>query len=363
LPLLAEVDDKVMQAIWSTERQPMNLPLRSADQGHIVAFPDDYFIYMYREVPRLGGKPWIIGAAMPGSDAGQEAERLRMMVLVGSGLLLVSVLSAIGVGRGLARPIRDFVRVTEAVRALDFNKAPVLPHSRIRELDTAGQALNAMVAALRWFELYLPKRLVHRLIAQGHDDLARAYERDVTVMFTDLSGFTRMASRLSPAETASFLNKHFALVGACVEAEGGTIDKYIGDSLMAFWGAPEEQPDHVERACRAAWAIASEMHADNSVRLASGLAPVRVRIGISTGPVLVGNIGAPSRMNYTLVGDVVNIAQRLEQAGKDVQDDSDVITLITEGVYACMPEPERAVFWARREVRNREGTMPIYRLT
>jgi adenylate cyclase len=78
----------------------------------------------------------------------------------------------------------------------------------------AGQALNAMVAALRWFELYLPKRLVHRLIAQGQDDLARAYERDVTVMFTDLSGFTRMASQLSPSETASFLNTHFALVGA-----------------------------------------------------------------------------------------------------------------------------------------------------
>jgi adenylate cyclase len=362
LPLLAEVDDKVLQAIWSAERRPMNLPLKSTDQGHIVTFPDDYFIYMYREVPRLGEKPWIIGAAMPGSDAGQEAERLRMMVLIGSGLLLVSVLSAIGVGRRVARPIRDFVRVTEAVRTLEFDKVPVLPHSRIRELDAAGQALNAMVAALRWFELYLPKRLVHRLIAQGQDDLARAYERDVTVMFTDLSGFTRMASLLSPAETANFLNKHFALVGACVEAEGGTIDKYIGDSLMAFWGAPEEQPDHVERACRAAWAIASEMHADNRARLASGLAPVRVRIGISTGPVLVGNIGAPSRMNYTLVGDVVNIAQRLEQIGKEIQDDSDVIMLITEGVYTCMPKPERAVLWARREVRNREGTMAIYRL-
>ena len=105
------------------------------------------------------------------------------------------------------------------------------------------------------------------------------------------------------------------------------------------------------------------MQADNRARLTDGLAPVRVRIGISTGSVLVGNIGAPTRMNYTLVGDVVNIAQRLEQAGKDIQDDSDVITLVTEGVYTCMPEPEQAVFWARREVRNREGTMAIYRLT
>jgi class 3 adenylate cyclase len=357
LPLLTQVDDRVLQAIWSAERRPMNLPLRSADQGHVVEFKDDYFIYVYRQVPGLGERPWIIGATLPGSDAGQEAERLRNMILMGSGLLLVSVLSAIVLGRWVARPIRDFVRVTEAVRTLEFDKAPILSHSRIRELDMAGQALNAMVAALRWFELYLPKRLVHRLIAQGQDDLATAYERDVTVMFTDLSGFTQMASRLSPSETANFLNTHFALVGACVEAEGGTIDKYIGDSLMAFWGAPEEQPDHVERACRAARAIASKVQADNRTRLARGLVPIRVRIGISTGPVLVGNIGAPTRMNYTLVGDVVNIAQRLEQGGKDVQDDSEVITLITEGVYTGMPEPARAVFWARREVRNRKGTM------
>ena len=78
----------------------MNLPLRSTDQGHIVPFPDDYFIYMYREVAGFGEKPWIIGAAMPGSDAGQEAERLQTMVLTGSGLLLVSVLSAIASAGG-----------------------------------------------------------------------------------------------------------------------------------------------------------------------------------------------------------------------------------------------------------------------
>jgi adenylate cyclase len=362
LPLLADVQDKVLQEVWSSKRRPMNLPLAKADQGHIVPFDEEYFIYVYRQVTGLGEKPWILGAALPGSDAGQEAERLQRMALIGFGLLLISVFSAAIVGRRMARPVKALLAVTEAVQALELEKAPLLPPSRIREFDTAGQALNGMIAALRWFELYLPKRLVHHLIAQGHGQIAPAYERDVTVMFTDLEGFTETASRLSPAKTAEFLNEHFALVGACVEAEGGTIDKYIGDSLMAFWGAPEEQLDHVERACRAASAIASEIRRDNVARQERGLDPVRVRIGISTGAVLVGNIGAPSRINYTLIGDVVNIAQHMEQLGKHVEEIADVITLITEEVYMHLSAPKKATFWARRKVRARDDSVNIFRL-
>ena len=340
LPLLSDVDDRVLQAIWSDERRPLRMLLRSADQAHTVRFPDDYYIYIYRQISELSEKPWIVGAILPGSKAGQEAERLQFLVVIGVGLLLVSVAGAVLLGRRLARPMRDLVAVTEAVRTLEFGNAPVLPRSRVRELDTAGLSLNAMVAALRWFELYLPKRLVHRLIAHDPDDVAKAEEREVTVMFTDVSGFTRMASRWTPLEAAAFLNRHFALLGGCVEAEGGTIDKYIGDSMMAFWGAPEDQPDHVERACRAARAIAAAIRKENEERQAQGLDPVRIRIGISTGRVLVGNIGAPTRINYTLVGDAVNIAQRLEQLGKEVEADDDVITLATEECHRCLQESQ-----------------------
>jgi class 3 adenylate cyclase len=182
-------------------------------------------------------------------------------------------------------------------------------------------------------------------------------------MFTDLRGFTRTASRLSPAQTASYLNDHFALLGACVEAEGGTIDKYIGDSMMAFWGAPEQQADHVIRACRAARAIAVAVTAENGARQAQGLDAIRMRVGISTGTALVGNFGAPTRINYTLVGDAVNIAQRLEQLGREFEADGDVITLITEDCYACFCEHGSAAFVGRREVRDRDGAIGMYRLT
>ena len=135
-------------------------------------------------------------------------------------------------------------------------------------------------------------------------------------MFTDIAGFTGLSEGLPAPVIAEFLNRHFALLGACIEDEDGTVDKFIGDSVMAFWGAPDDQPDHAERASRAARAIAIAIEADNQTRLAAGDPPVRVRIGLHSGPVTVGNIGAPGRINYTIIGDTVNIAQRLEQLGK-----------------------------------------------
>ena len=131
------------------------------------------------------------------------------------------------------------------------------------------------------------------------------------------------------------------LIGKEVDAAGGTIDKYIGDSVMAFWGAPADDPEHAVHACRAALAIAATFEADNRRRAKKGYRPVRLRIGIHTGPVVVGNVGAPGRINYTLIGDTVNAAQRLEQLGKEVVNEApnepDVIVLASAATVAELP--------------------------
>ena len=167
------------------------------------------------------------------------------------------------------------------------------------------------------------------LIGRGHRGQLASESREITVLFTDIVGFTGIGERLTAPALAEFLNRHFSMLAECIEAEGGTIDKYIGDSVMAFWGAPDTQPDHAARACRAALAIARRLHDDNQRRTAEGKRPVRLRIGIHTGPVVVGNIGAPGRINYTAIGDTVNISQRLEQLGKQVDDGTgDCVILI-----------------------------------
>ncbi|CAA9327465.1 MAG: Adenylate cyclase [uncultured Microvirga sp.] len=362
LPSLEASGDPVLSRMWSAEREGLGIgPRKSNDHGHVVVSGDEYWVYLYRPVTEYGEVPWIVGAALPERAVGRELDRLFWIGLSTLALLVLAVGLAVLLGRCIAKPVVDLVRLAEGVRRLDLRGIPALPRSRVRELDAAGQALNSVIGALRWFELYLPKRLVHRLLAQGENGMA-ARERDVTVMFTDIRGFSRLASRLEPKQAAAFLNDHFGLLGARIEAEDGTIDKYIGDSVMAFWGAPDDQPDHAERACRAARAIAAALHEDNARRRAEGLDEVCIRIGIATGRVLVGNIGAPGRVNYTLVGDVVTLAQRLEQLGKEVDGAGEVVTLLTEDSHACLEGNPDAVSIGRRKLRNRDGDVGVYRL-
>ena len=126
-------------------------------------------------------------------------------------------------------------------------------------------------------------------------------------MFTDIAGFSTLSEQMPASETAEILNQYFSILVACIEAEDGTVDKYIEDSVMAFW-EPDAAGDNVDRALQAARQIRTQVTQDNERRRRNGRVAPAVRVGIHTAPALVGNIGAPGRVNYTLVGDTVNVA-------------------------------------------------------
>jgi class 3 adenylate cyclase len=187
-------------------------------------------------------------------------------------------------------------------------------------------------------------------------------------MFTDIVGFTPQAESLPEDETAALLNRHFALLGACIDQEHGIIDKYIGDSVMAVWGPlAGTPPDYAAAAIRAALAIASVTREDNLMRRADGKAPIRLRIGLHSGPAVVGNIGAPGRVNFPVVGDTVNVAQRFEQLGKVyMRPEEDIIVLASGATIDAvkdranlgieLPKPEL------RRVRGHAEPVEVYRL-
>ncbi|PSH64279.1 adenylate/guanylate cyclase domain-containing protein [Phyllobacterium brassicacearum] len=360
LPEVSEIGDRVLASIWNP--QAGAVPFAGSSKSQIVTVDGTSYVFIYRDIPGYSDQPWVVGRYLPLDELGSEVRRLEFAAWLGLAAVLAAVAGAWLVGYAIGKPILRLARATSAIRTLDLTSARPLAGSRLRELDEAIRAYNALVAVLHWFETYVPRRLVKQLMAQGEQATALV-ERDVTVLFTDIVDFTSLAERLSASDAATFLNDHFRLLAACVEAEGGTIDKYIGDSLMAFWGAPELQLDHSARACRAASAIAAAIVGDNRRRRALGLPPMRIRIGIHAGPAMVGNIGAPGRINYTIVGDVVNTAQRIEEVAKEcMTDDDEAVVLVSDVVYRSARSGSSPLSVGQRVLRGRHEMTNVFRL-
>lgn len=331
---LNHVGDLVLSNLWNGTAVS-GFEQAAAQSVNVVEIQiaDQFYIFIYKWIGDYGAVPWVLGAWFPVTDVSEELERLWLSALVGIAVLLIAVAIAVVLARLIAKPVGRVAANAALVGELDLNRVNRLPPSSIRELNDQARAFNTMLGGLRAFETYVPRSLVTRLIGKSHDREVISEEREVTVMFTDVENFTTMSENHPVSEIATFLNEHFALLGKCVEAEGGTIDKFIGDALMAFWGAPDAQDDAAARACRAAQAIAHAVDADNATRRAAGKPPIRLRIGIHSGPVVVGNVGWPGRINYTIVGDTVNTCQRLESMGKQM-DRGDAVTVLISGATA-----------------------------
>ncbi len=369
LPSLRELGDPVLEKIWTPDPemrlQQAGTFTNAAVSARLVDIGGESFLFILQELPGYGERPWTIGTYMPLEQAVPQLDRLTHLLWVGGIVLVVGMVLALLLGRSLSHPIRELADEANRLRELNFDAPPPRLRGPFRELNEAARAFDAMVGGLRLFSTYVPHTLVRRLMRHGSPKAIVSEEREVTVMFTDIAGFTTLSEQLPAAEVAAFLNGHFTLVGGCVEATEGTVDKYIGDAVMAFWGAPGHQPDHAARACQAALGIAQAVHADNQARARDDLPPVRVRIGIHSGRALVGDIGAPSRVNYTVVGDVVNVAERLEELARSAArtiEGEDVSVLLGARTAAALGQEFPLIPLGDFELRGRREPLTIFQL-
>ena len=315
-------------------------------------------VILSRSTNAFGSVPWQIGVHIPVADVNQQFKRLAVSIAVSLGLAAAAMVAAIILARRIARPIRAVSVAARKIELLELDSIEPLPGSRIRELDEQAQSFNRMVNGLRWFRAYVPHQLVRRLMSTAGGPSAEVREAELTVMFADISGFTPLSENMPPAEVAALLNRHFEMLISCIEAEGGTVDKFIGDAIMAFWGAPEDVPDHAARACRAALGIARALEAN----AASEEVPIRVKIALHTGPLIVGNIGAESRMNFTVIGDTVNVCSRIESLAGEFADGSAATILVSGAVVAAAGEGFRFESIGDRQVKGRTQSVAIWRL-
>ncbi|MFM7346863.1 MAG: adenylate/guanylate cyclase domain-containing protein [Tagaea sp.] len=333
LPGIGEVGDPVLARIWIDRRERIVHHPMLTGRAHWTYVEGDAHAYVYREMAGYGPEPWIVGF----HESSARSFRARFVVAALfwtiPALLLASMLAAWALARALSARAEAVARHAQALERLEPLGAEVAPllASPIAEERATGAALAGASNALSRFGAYLPRALVRQLMELG-PEAARPATRNVTVLFLDLEGYTAYSEGRDAAEVAAYLNRIFGLVGPAIERHGGTIDKYTGDGLLAVWGIPLPDPDHAAKAVAATRDISDTMSAEHARAPAC-----RVRIGLHTGAVIAGDLGYPGRLNYTVVGRTVNVAQRAQTALRGFDLASPTVIAATETVLAACP--------------------------
>jgi adenylate cyclase len=226
------------------------------------------------------------------------------------GLLITMILA-----RRISVPLTRLASEMEEVGDFQLNLRPPMK-TIFKEVATMDESLLHMKGSLRSFSYYVPRDLVRAMLQSGQEATLQGQRRELTVYFSDIAGMTSIAEAMAPDALVHMLSRYFDEMTQVIAAQGGTVDKFIGDGIMAFWGAPVLVADHAARACETALRSQRKLAQLRAMPDALGLANIRARIGIATGDVLVGNVGSHDRFNYTVMGDTVNLASRLESLNK-----------------------------------------------
>lgn len=264
-----------------------------------------------------GQLDWVIGTVIPEADflTGVEQNQNRLLIIVLGVIAFVMALSMVVARWLFIAPLGRMIDQTHLIERFDLDAVKPVP-SRVRELDSLALALHQMSLGLSAFRKYIATDLVRGLLDRGVEAKLGGERRTLTVLFMDLANFTTMTERLGH-RILPFLARYLGEMSSIIMSRRGTIDKFIGDAVMAFWGAPTWNQDHAADACRSALACKAAMEAIRAELKRDGRPDLFVRIGVNTGRVVVGNIGSEERLDYTVIGDPVNLASRLEGMNKE----------------------------------------------
>jgi adenylate cyclase len=265
---------------------------------------------------RLKDQGWVAGIVVPESDfigslrQAQNTNMIISLIILIFGVLLVSKFV-----ESIINPLKLLIKETVKIKNFDLESSLTIK-SRIKEVIQLSDAIKTMKHGLKAFEYYVPSKLVRQLIKTGENSKLGGDKKLIVSLFSDIKDFTMIANQADPNQLVKQLNEYFEVITNFITEEGGTIDKYIGDSIMAFWGAPEEIDEPCHHAARVALKFIEELKLRNQQWIIEGQSAFHTRIGIHIGEAIVGNIGSSERINYTAIGDSINIASRLEGLNK-----------------------------------------------
>jgi class 3 adenylate cyclase len=286
-----------------------------------------------------------------------NAQQLAAVAVV---VVVIGVLAGLGFVALLVGPLRRLRVGVERLAAGDVTvRIPPTSRDEVGELTRAfnemGDSLEQKHKIQQAFGRYVDDYVLNQLLENDADEKQVGIEREVTILFVDIRQFTRLSEGMKANDVVSLLNECFQLISDTILGAGGTIDKFIGDSVMAYFGAPVRQADHALRAVTSAIEIARGVERRNA-QIAAGAegVPISIGIGIHTGVVVVGNIGSDRRSDFTAVGDAVNVAHRLEKLARPGE------ILVSEAVQRQARGAARLRFEGERQLSGREEPVHVY---
>lgn len=312
----SEIEDPIMAGFLNF------LPDEMSDISDTLSGPLRFWIggveYLasYMRLADQKGPRWVICWAVEEDQVMGHIHRNNMILIyTGTASLLIAALMALILSARISKPLKSLAEESARVGQGDLEPIPNRG-SFILEIDRLYSATEEMKSGLRSFQKYVPQELVNALLSSGEEARLGGERKRLTIFFSDLEGFTALSEKLTPEKVVGLLTEVHEVLSECVLAQGGTIDKFIGDALMAFWGAPNPCDDHALRACQAAIRCQRQLAAQREIWIREGHPPMNCRIGVHTSEVVVGNMGAQSRLDYTVIGDGVNLCSRLEGLNK-----------------------------------------------
>lgn len=321
--LVSEGKDKSYKLYTSTNFPDQNLRIAISSyadsKSSFFEFrgdDDSPWLGIIENYPYRGGMNFLVGIYFPESSIMAGVYTNAVYILTASVLLLlISVFAGNYFARRISSELSILSKDVDRAGRLDIDeKHPT--NSRIIEIDSMDNSIARMKVSLKSFKKYVPLELVRQLNSLGQEAFIGGEKQFLTVFFSDIANFTDISESLPPERLLDQLSDYFDGMSHEILSNQGTLDKYIGDSVMAFWGAPIPQNNHAYLACNAA--LNCKIFTDDfcAKSLSAGKPIFSTRIGLHTGDVVVGNIGNHERMNYTIIGDTVNLASRLEALNK-----------------------------------------------
>ena len=314
------------------------------------------------------GEVRLVLAPQPAID--RAAAEIRRAVLGVMALLVgIGVVVAFVAGRRFVRPIEALA--AGVARAATGDLTCEVAVTTRDEIGALTRGFNGMLRGLRErealqrekiqltdaFRRYVSRDVADEVLRDPDARELGGQMRPVTVLFADIRNFTALAETMSPRDVVNILNKYFQIMADAIFAHGGTLDKFMGDCVMAIFGAPVAHPDHASRAVWTAIEIQRQVDEENTRRLAWGrYRPVTIGIGIASGEAVVGNIGARDRMEYTAIGDCVNTAARLQAVAPGGE------ILVTAAVEAMVGHEVEATRLTPVRLRGKEEPIEVYRI-